>query len=95
MIEQPYHSGGGQGYTGDDKEDEEDRWPEQRSGGAKDFEGTGVISATVLVQVWKMHAVQACARPGTSGHACHRRILPWSLEVQVRQQVVHAMMFYI
>jgi hypothetical protein len=52
---------------------------------------SGVIPATVHVQVRRLQPVLPGARGRAAGRACHHRILPGGVEVQVRQPALHAM----
>lgn len=53
--------------------------------------GSGVIPATVHVQVRRLQPVLPGARGRAAGRARHHRVLPGGVEVQVRQPPLHAM----
>jgi hypothetical protein len=52
---------------------------------------SGVIPATVHVQVRRLQPVLPGARGRAAGRAGHHRVLPGGVEVQVRQPPLHAM----
>lgn len=55
------------------------------------FGWTRIVTSTMHVQVWEVHAVQAGPCAGAAWDAGDLRVLSWSLEMQVWQQAVHAM----
>jgi len=50
-----------------------------------------VVAAAVHFEVWQMYTMQTGSRAGAAGYAGDRRVLPGGMEMQVWQQVVHAM----
>lgn len=45
----------------------------------------------MFVEMWQLYAMQACPCLGATGDAGDGGVLPRGLEVQMWQQVVHAM----
>lgn len=58
------------------------------------LEWTWIVAASVHIQVWQVHPVQAGSRAGATWDAGDDRVLPGGLEVQMWQQAVHAMKIY-
>lgn len=54
-------------------------------------ERSGLIPAAMYIEMREMRAVQAGARAGATGHSGHGGVLPGSLEVQMWEQVLHAL----
>jgi len=60
--------------------------------GKEVFEWPRVIPTTVHIKVWQVHPMQAGACARASGDSGDCWVLPRSMEVQMWEQVVHAMM---
>jgi len=61
--------------------------------GNEDFEWARFVTSTMYVEVWQVHAVQPGPCAGATWDPGDHRVLSRSLEMQVWQQAVYAMIF--
>lgn len=66
-----------------------DGYNEEVSGRAR------IVAATVHVKVRQVLPVQAGSRPGAAGYSSDHGVLPGGVEVQMRQQAVHAVAIFL